>query len=109
MGTRAEHSHPRLHSRNRLGRRTCSSTTPPGGWRQSQVLNCGDGHGYSVRQILETVQEVAGQKLNIRSGPRRPGDPPALVADASRIRGILGGRPAHNDLNEIVKSALRWE
>ncbi|HEX9741981.1 MAG TPA: NAD-dependent epimerase/dehydratase family protein, partial [Nitrospiraceae bacterium] len=76
---------------------------------ESRVLNCGYGHGFSVRQVLETVQQVSGRDLAIRSGPRRAGDPPALFADVSRIRDVLGWRPAHDDLSEIVASALRWE
>jgi UDP-glucose 4-epimerase len=75
----------------------------------SRILNCGYGHGFSVREVLETVQEVAGRELAIRSGPRRPGDPPALYADVSQIRDALGWRPARDDLPEIVASALKWE
>ena len=79
------------------------------GGGKSQVLNCGYGRGYSVKEVLEAVEAVAGKKLNIRPGPRRPGDPPALVADARRIGEVLGWRPVHNDLREIVESALQWE
>jgi len=75
----------------------------------SRVVNCGYGHGFSVRQVLETVQEVAGRKLAIRSGPRRAGDPPALFADVTRIREALGWRPTRDDLHGIVASALAWE
>ncbi len=76
---------------------------------ESQVLNCGYGRGFSVKEVLRTVEEVAGTKLDIRSGPRRAGDAPAIFADPSRIREILGWRPAHDDLAEIVASAIRWE
>ena len=76
---------------------------------ESQVLNCGYGHGFSVKEVLDTVQAVAGTRLDIRSGDRRPGDPPELVADPSRIQEMLGWRPVHDDLSEIVNSALRWE
>ncbi len=76
---------------------------------ESQVLNCGYGHGFSVKEVLDKVQEAAGSKLDIRSGNRRPGDPPELVADPSRIQKLLGWRPAHDDLSESVNSALRWE
>jgi UDP-glucose 4-epimerase len=75
----------------------------------STVLNCGYGHGYSVREVLEMVQRVAGCRLNIVESPRRPGDPPALTADATRIRGALGWRPQYDDLEQIVSSALAWE
>ena len=76
---------------------------------ESQVLNCGYGHGFSVKEVLDKVQEVAGSNLEIRSGIRRPGDPPELVADPSKIQKLLGWRPVHDDLSEIVDSALRWE
>ncbi len=76
---------------------------------ESQVLNCGYGHGFSVKEVLDKVQEVAGRKLDIRSGNRRPGDPPELVAGPSPIQKMLGWHPIHDDLLEIVDSALRWE
>jgi UDP-glucose 4-epimerase len=76
---------------------------------ESRILNCGYGHGFSVRQVLETVQQISGQDLIIRPGPRRLGDPPALFADVSQIRDVLRWRPTHDDLCAIVDSALKWE
>ena len=76
---------------------------------ESGVFNCGYGHGFSVRQVLEAVQRISGRTLTVRSGPRRAGDPPNLYADISRIRDVLDWRPAHDDLSEIVASALSWE
>ena len=75
----------------------------------SQILNCGYGHGYSVREVLDTVQKVSGVKLTIREEPRRAGDAPALIAEADHIRGVLGWQPQHDDLEFIVKTALAWE
>ncbi|HEY4732648.1 MAG TPA: UDP-glucose 4-epimerase GalE, partial [Gammaproteobacteria bacterium] len=75
----------------------------------STILNCGYGHGYSVRQVLEAVERVSGKSLDIREEPRRAGDPPELVADAARIRKTLGWKPRYNDLDFIVKTALAWE
>jgi UDP-glucose 4-epimerase len=75
----------------------------------STVLNVGYGHGYSVRQVLESVERVAGKRLNIREEPRRAGDPPALVARADRIRSELGWRPRLDNLDTIVRTALKWE
>lgn len=75
----------------------------------STVLNCGYGHGYSVREVLDMVQRVSGCKLNIVESPRRQGDPPALTADAARIRETLGWQPKYDDLELIVNSALAWE
>ena len=75
----------------------------------SQTLNCGYGRGYSVREVLDMVQTVLGHPLPIRVGPRRPGDPPALVAATSRIGHSLDWAPRHADLRSIVESALAWE
>jgi UDP-glucose 4-epimerase len=75
----------------------------------SAVLNCGYGHGYSVREVLESVQRVAGRKLVIREEPRRAGDPAVLVAKADRIRELLGWTPKLDDLDTIVRTSLEWE
>jgi len=74
-----------------------------------QVLNVGYGRGYSVREVLKSVERVAGHPLTIREEPRRPGDPPILVARADRIRTELGWRPKLDDLDTIVKTSLQWE
>lgn len=73
------------------------------------ILNCGYGHGYSVHEVLESVQRVAGKKLDIRIEPRREGDPPRLVARAEGVRKLLGWKPQLDDLDTIVRTALRWE
>jgi len=73
------------------------------------VLNCGYGHGYSVRQVLDSVQRVSGRSLTIREEPRRAGDPAILVAKADRIRALLGWSPQLDDLDTIVRSSLDWE
>ncbi len=75
----------------------------------SLVLNCGYGHGFSVREVLEAVRRASGVEFPIAEGPRRPGDPPVLVADPARIREVLGWRPRHDDLDYIVATAWRWE
>jgi UDP-glucose 4-epimerase len=76
---------------------------------ESQILNCGYGHGYSVREVLDTVQRVHGAPLNIIEQGRRAGDPPALIAGAAKIRGVLGWTPRYDDLEEIARSSLNWE
>ena len=76
---------------------------------ESQILNCGYGHGYSVREVLETVQRVHGAPLNIIEQARRPGDPPALIAGADKVREILGWTPRYDDLEIIARSSLDWE
>jgi UDP-glucose 4-epimerase len=75
----------------------------------STTLNCGYGHGYSVREVLDAVRRVSGKPLTINEEPRRPGDPPMLIAKAERIRSVLGWEPKLDDLDEIVRNALRWE
>jgi UDP-glucose 4-epimerase len=75
----------------------------------STTLNVGYGHGYSVRQVLASVERVSGTRLNVHEQPRRAGDPPALVARAERIRAELGWRPRHDDLDAIVRTSLAWE
>jgi UDP-glucose 4-epimerase len=76
---------------------------------ESTTLNCGYGHGYSVREVLDSVKRVSGKPLPINEQPRRPGDPPTLIARADRIRTVLGWEPRLDDLDEIVRSSLRWE
>ncbi|MGA2023658.1 MAG: UDP-glucose 4-epimerase GalE [Steroidobacteraceae bacterium] len=73
------------------------------------ICNCGYGHGYSVRQVLESVQRVAGKALQIREEARREGDPPTLIARADRVRTLLGWVPRLDNLDAIVTSSLRWE
>lgn len=73
------------------------------------VLNCGYGHGFSVRTVLDAVQKVAQQRLDIREAPRRPGDPARLVSDSSRIRHLFPWQPRFDDLETIVRTALAWE
>jgi UDP-glucose 4-epimerase len=75
----------------------------------STTLNVGYGHGYSVREVLASVERVTGRRLTVREEPRRPGDPAALVARAERIRSELGWRPRLNDLDTIVRTAYAWE
>lgn len=76
---------------------------------ESSTFNCGYGHGYSVREVLDTVERVNGSKLNIIEEPRRAGDPPMLIAKADRIRSTLNWEPAYDDLEFIVKTSLQWE
>jgi UDP-glucose 4-epimerase len=75
----------------------------------STTLNVGYGHGYSVREVLASVERVTGRRLTVREEPRRPGDPAALVARAERIQSELGWRPRLNDLDTIVRTAYAWE
>ena len=73
------------------------------------VLNCGYGHGFSVREVIDAVERVTGIDLAPEVGPRRAGDPPVLVADNRRILRTLDWRPERDDLERILASAWRWE
>ena len=75
----------------------------------SFTYNCGYGRGFSVLEVLDTVDQVAGVKLNRIMGPRRPGDPATLVADNRAIVEALSWQPRHADLGTIVEHALAWE
>ena len=75
----------------------------------SQVLNCGYGHGYSVREVIETVKAVSGVDFEVVEGSRRAGDPPELIADSSRIRERLGWTPNLDNLEIICRTAWKWE
>ena len=75
----------------------------------SEALNCGYGRGYSVRQVLDTVQRIAGRPLEIVAAARRPGDPPSLVCTSDRLRDRLAWQPRYDDLEQIVGTALAWE
>jgi UDP-glucose 4-epimerase len=75
----------------------------------STTMNCGYGRGYSVRQVIDTVKAVSGIDFAVEEGPRRAGDPAAIVARADKVREVLGWQPEHEDLDEIVTTALDWE
>jgi UDP-glucose 4-epimerase len=76
---------------------------------KSLIANCGYGHGYSVREVIASVEKIAGIKLKVREEPRRAGDPPALVAKADKVREVLGWRAKLDDIDTIVRTSLEWE
>jgi len=76
---------------------------------RSSVFNCGYGHGYSVREVVDKVRKVTGMDFRVRETGRREGDPPSLIADSSRIKKELGWKPSHDDLEYIIKTAWEWE
>src|SRR6186713_245587 len=75
----------------------------------SITANCGYGHGYSVREVLSSVEKISGVKLDIREEPRRAGDPPSLVAKTDKVRTLLGWQPKLDDIDTIVRTSLEWE
>ena len=75
----------------------------------SVILNCGYGRGFSVLDVIDTVKRVSGVDFKVTASGRRPGDPPAIIADSGRIRALLGWAPQCDDLETIVDHALKWE
>jgi UDP-glucose 4-epimerase len=75
----------------------------------SETFNCGYGRGFSVREVLRMVEGVSGVKLRIEDGARRAGDAAELVAEAGKVRRVLGWEPRHEDLEVICSTAFRWE
>lgn len=74
----------------------------------SRTYNLGNGQGFSVRQVLHVARDVTGHPIPAREAPRRPGDPPILVASAAAIQRELGWRPRIPELHEIIRSAWDW-
>ncbi|PLX72448.1 MAG: UDP-glucose 4-epimerase GalE [Desulfuromonas sp.] len=77
--------------------------------RGAEVFNCGYGHGFSVREVVEVAKQVTGIDFPVEMAPRRAGDPAELVADSQRIRSALGWQPQYDSLTEIVRTAWEWE
>lgn len=75
----------------------------------SQILNCGYGQGYSVREVIEKVKEISGVDFTVIESERRAGDPACVIAANDRITKTLGWQPRFNDLDTIVSTALNWE
>ena len=76
--------------------------------RSADAFNLGSGKGYSVREIIETVQAVTGMKIPFDIGPRRKGDPPCLISDATRANRLLGWKPEISDLGSIIRTSWDW-
>jgi UDP-glucose 4-epimerase len=75
----------------------------------STLLNCGYGHGFSVRQVIDAVERANGAPIKVIEKPRRAGDPPSLVAAVDKIHKTLEWKPQFDDLDIIVKTSLAWE
>jgi UDP-glucose 4-epimerase len=74
----------------------------------SRTYNLGNGQGYTVREVIETARQITGHPIPSVDAPRRPGDPPELVAGSEKIRQELGWQPRYPDLHDIVQSAWDW-
>ncbi|ADY74008.1 UDP-glucose 4-epimerase [Desulfurobacterium thermolithotrophum DSM 11699] len=75
----------------------------------SEVFNCGYGHGFSVREVIDTARKVTGIDFKVEETERRPGDPAILVADSSKLRKVLDWKPKFDDLEYIIRTAWNWE
>ncbi len=75
----------------------------------SVAANCGYGHGYSVLEVIRALNNVIGREIPVEIVGRRPGDALSLVANANKIKSLLGWQPKHDDLEFVVKTALDWE
>ena len=78
------------------------------GGGESRALNLGTGQGYSVREVINAAGKVSGRPVPFREAPRRAGDPPVLVADASHAGKMLGWKPQHSGLQTILHDAWNW-
>lgn len=75
----------------------------------TEIMNCGYGHGFSVKEVVNVARKVTGIDFPVEETERRAGDPPQLVADSSKLRTLTGWKPRHDDLEFIVKTAWEWE
>lgn len=76
------------------------------------AFNLGNGQGFSVQQVIDSVQNIValdGYSLDVQEGERRPGDPAVLVADATMAKNVLGWQPEYPDIETIIKHAWQWE
>lgn len=76
---------------------------------KSDIFNCGYGHGYSVREVIQTMKKVSGTDFAVREAPRRNGDPAQVIADTRKILSALSWNPKYDDLSLICETALAWE
>ena len=75
---------------------------------KSDAFNLGLGRGYTVREVVSAIQQIAGRKVPVRECSRRDGDPPELVADSSRAQSLLGFSPRYQELAEMIRTAWQW-
>ena len=76
---------------------------------ESTVCNCGYGHGFSVREVIDALNAQLDIPVRVEETDRRAGDPPSLIADTHKIHELMSWQPQYDDLNEIIRSALNWE
>jgi UDP-glucose 4-epimerase len=76
--------------------------------REALAYNLGNGNGFSVREVIEASRKVTGKPIKTVEAPRRPGDPPVLVASSAKISKELGWKPRYDKLEEIIQTAWDW-
>jgi UDP-glucose 4-epimerase len=76
--------------------------------RDRMIYNLGNGHGFTVRQVVESARRVTGQPIPVEEVPRRPGDPAVLIAGSAKIEHELGWKPKYTQLDDIMQSAWEW-
>ncbi|MDH5184913.1 MAG: hypothetical protein OEX12_13605 [Gammaproteobacteria bacterium] len=76
---------------------------------KSRVYNMGNGQGYSIRDVINTVKKVTGNEFEVVEAPRRDGDPARLIADSTQLQNDLGWQPKYPDLETIIQHAWNWE
>jgi UDP-glucose 4-epimerase len=77
--------------------------------KEGGVFNCGYGHGFSVKEVLETMKKVSGVDFPVEMKERRAGDPAILISDNSKIRKVMNWTPKYDDLELICRTGLEWE
>ena len=76
---------------------------------KSEIMNCGYGHGFSVKEVINKVRQITGVNINAIETPRRAGDPAMVMSKAEKISKVLGWKPKYDDLDLIIRSAYEWE
>lgn len=75
---------------------------------ESNIFNLGNGVGFTVKEVIDTARKVTGDEIKAVVSPRRAGDPAQLIASSDKARSVLGWKPEHDDLEEIIASAWKW-
>ena len=75
---------------------------------ESDIFNLGNGIGFTVKEVIETAKEVTQKPIKAVEEGRRAGDPAVLIASSEKAKKVLGWKPEHADLHEIIESAWRW-
>ena len=77
--------------------------------KKSEIINCGYGKGFSVKDVLAVVNKVNNKQINFEQGARRAGDSAMIVSDTSKLNHLLNWQPKYNSLDFIIKTAIDWE